>query len=423
MSNKEKTIHINSPSIQGKKNEILSDLKSFWHEFTHPKPNVVFRTKGGIDRTFLLLVVLLVLIGTIMIFSSSYVYAEKKLGNSMYYVYRQLLFAGIGLLAMFGFSRIDYAIIKKLTFPLFMVSYLLLAAVPVLGRSHMGATRWIKIGPIEFQPSETMKFALVLVLAFYLSYFSTKLHKFTYGILIPGALVGIVCVTTLVEHHMSGTIILFLLGLFLICIAGANLKTIAIGGGVFAAGATVVILFTDYMKSRLDAWLHAEKYLTGKGWQPYQSLLAIGAGGLFGVGLGNSLEKYLWLPEPHNDFIFAILCEELGLFGALGLMTLFVLLAWRGIKIARNAPDLFSSYLVLGLVAKVFLQFVLNIAVVTSSIPTTGISLPFISYGGTALLVQLGEMGIVLSISRYRSTDISVVQQSDNKSIINSEGE
>ena len=420
MSEKEKNLHISTPSVRETKNLIISELKSFWHELTHPKPNIVMRTKGGVDRTFLLLIILLLLVGTIMIFSSSYVYSAKKLGDAMYYVKRQTLYVGIGLLAMFGFSRLDYAIIKKLTFPLFIISYLMLAAVPVLGRTHMGATRWIKIGPIEFQPSETMKFALVLVLAFYLSYFSSKLHKFTYGILIPGTLIAIVCATTIVEHHMSGTIILFLLGLFMISIAGANLKTIAIGGGAFAGVALVIVLFTDYMKNRLDAWLHAEKYLTGKGWQPYQSLLAIGAGGLFGVGLGNSLEKYLWLPEPHNDFICAILCEELGLIGALGLITLFLLLVWRGLKIARNAPDLFSSYLVLGLICKVFIQFVLNIAVVTSSIPTTGISLPFISYGGTALLVQLGEMGIVLSISRYKSTpNVSVT----NKPIINSEGE
>ncbi|MCR5457608.1 MAG: putative lipid II flippase FtsW [Clostridiales bacterium] len=420
MSEKEKNLHISTPSVRETKNLIVSELKSFWHELNHPKPNIVMRTKGGVDRTFLLLIILLLLVGTIMIFSSSYVYSAKKLGDAMYYVKRQTLYVGIGLLAMFGFSRLDYAIIKKLTFPLFIISYLMLAAVPVLGRTHMGATRWIKIGPIEFQPSETMKFALVLVLAFYLSYFSSKLHKFTYGILIPGTLIAIVCATTIVEHHMSGTIILFLLGLFMISIAGANLKTIAIGGGAFAGVALVIVLFTDYMKNRLDAWLHAEKYLTGKGWQPYQSLLAIGAGGLFGVGLGNSLEKYLWLPEPHNDFIFAILCEELGLIGALGLITLFLLLVWRGLKIARNAPDLFSSYLVLGLICKVFIQFVLNIAVVTSSIPTTGISLPFISYGGTALLVQLGEMGIVLSISRYKSTpSVSVT----NKPIINSEGE
>ena len=420
MSDKEKSIHINTPSVRETKNLIVSELKSFWHELTHPKPNLVMRTKGGMDKTFLLLILILLLVGSIMIFSSSYVYSAKKLGDAMYYVKRQALYAGIGLLAMFGFSRLDYALIKKLTFPLFIISYLMLAAVPILGRTHMGATRWIKIGPIEFQPSETMKFALVLVLAFYLSYFSTKLHKFTFGILIPGSLIAIVCATTIVEHHMSGTIILFLLGLFMISIAGANLKTIAIGGGAFAGVALVIVLFTDYMKDRLDAWLHAEKYLTGKGWQPYQSLLAIGSGGLFGVGLGNSLEKYLWLPEPHNDFIFAILCEELGLIGALGLITLFLLLVWRGLKIARNAPDLFSSYLVLGLICKVFVQFVLNIAVVTSSIPTTGISLPFISFGGTALMVQLGEMGIVLSISRYKSTpNVSVT----NKPIINSEGE
>jgi len=202
---------------------------------------------------------------------------------------------------------------------------------------------------------------------------------------------------------MSGTVILFLIGVFMIFMAGASWRWLAGLGGTFAAGALGVILFTDYMKNRIDAWLHPELYLQDKGWQPYQSLLAIGSGGLFGVGLGQSYQKHLWLPEPQNDFIFAIVCEELGFVGAVALIALFVLFMWRGFAIARRAPDIFSSMLVLGLTAKVGIQFILNIAVVTASIPTTGIALPFFSYGGTALVMQLGEMGILLSVSRYSS--------------------
>ena len=189
----------------------------------------------------------------------------------------------------------------------------------------------------------------------------------------------------------------------MIFMSGANWKVLATFGGVFGAGALGVMLFTNYMKKRIDAWLHPELYLKTGGWQPYQSLLAIGSGGLFGVGLGNSYQKHMWLPEPQNDFIFAILCEELGFIGAIALIALFVLFMWRGFVIAKRAPDTFSSVLVAGLTAKVGIQAMLNIAVVTSSIPTTGIALPFFSYGGTALVMQLAEMGIILSVSRYSS--------------------
>lgn len=248
-----------------------------------------------------------------------------------------------------------------------------------------------------------MKFALVLLLASYISFFSTKIKEFKYGILIPAMITGVVCVITLLEHHMSGTIILFLIGASMIFMSGANWKILATIGGVFGAGALGVMLFTNYMKKRIDAWLHPELYLQTGGWQPYQSLLAIGSGGLFGVGLGNSYQKHMWLPEPQNDFIFAILCEELGFLGAIALIVLFVLFIWRGFVIAKRAPDTFSSVLVAGLTAKVGIQAMLNIAVVTSSIPTTGIALPFFSYGGTALVMQLAEMGIILSVSRYSS--------------------
>lgn len=376
---------------------------SFLSELLHPQINTVYRVRSGVDRVFLVIVVLLLCYGSVMVFSSSYVFAKATLHDSLWFVKKQIFFAVAGVMVMMAVSFIDYGFIKKFTVPIFAASFLMLAAVPFVGVTNKGATRWLKIGPIQFQPSEIMKFALVLLLAAYISFFSAKIKQFRYGILIPAAITGAVCVTTLLEHHMSGTIILFLIGASMIFMSGANWKVLATFGGVFGAGALGVMLFTNYMKKRIDAWLHPELYLRTGGWQPYQSLLAIGSGGLFGVGLGNSYQKHLWLPEPQNDFIFAILCEELGFIGAVALVALFILLIWRGFIIAKRAPDTFSSVLVAGLTAKVGIQAMLNIAVVTASIPTTGIALPFFSYGGTALVMQLAEMGIILSVSRYSS--------------------
>jgi cell division protein FtsW len=209
---------------------------------------------------------------------------------------------------------------------------------------------------------------------------------------------------------MSATIILFIIGAAMIFIAGADMKWVGGIGATFATAAAGLILFTDYTKARVDAWLHPENDPGGSSWQPYQSLLAIGSGGIFGVGLGNSYQKHLWLPEPQNDFIFAIVCEELGMIGAFTMIALFMILMWRGFVIALKAPDTFSAMLVMGLTLKVSIQAILNIAVVTTTIPTTGIALPFFSYGGTALIMQLAEMGIILSISRFSSGEKSLFE-------------
>ena len=386
-------------------NAAKSSKRSFFDELFHPEISTVYRVRGGVDRVFLIIVVLLICYGSVMVFSSSYVFAKARMQDSLFFVKKQLLFALLGTAAMIVMSHIDYAFIKKFTVPIFGVSLLMLAAVPVFGQTVKGATRWIKIGPIQFQPSDIMKFSLVLFLAAYISFFKERTKTFKYGILFPALITGVVCGVTLLEHHMSGTIILFLIGASMIFISGASWKWLAGSAGSFGGIALGVILFTDYMKNRVDAWLHPELYLQDKGWQPYQSLLAIGSGGLFGVGLGKSYQKHLWLPEPQNDFIFAILCEELGLIGALALIVLFLLLIWRGFVIAKRAPDMFSSLLVTGLTAKVGIQAILNIAVVTASVPTTGIALPFFSYGGTALVMQLVEMGIILSVSRYSAQE------------------
>ncbi|MGN1095464.1 MAG: FtsW/RodA/SpoVE family cell cycle protein, partial [Eubacteriales bacterium] len=348
--------------------------KSFWQELRSPAPvNTVYRVRGGVDTTFLIIVVLLLCFGTVMVFSASYAYAGSKFHDSLYFVKKQSVWALLGIAALVLFSFVDYALIRKLTLPIFCVSYLLLWCVfiPGIGVSSKGAQRWVSIGPLQFQPSDVMKFALVLLLAFYISYAPERMKKFKYGILVPASIIIVVCGTTILEHHVSGAVILFLIGAVMILISGASAKWLAGISGTAASVVAVIVFFTDYAKKRVDAWLHPENFLQSSGWQPYQSLLAIGSGGIFGVGLGNSYQKQLWLPEPQNDFIFAIICEELGLIGGLTVIALFLLLVWRGFVIAKRAPDTFSSLLVMGLVSKVGIQALLNIAVVTATIPTT----------------------------------------------------
>lgn len=380
-----------------------------FHALTSPDQNTVYRVRGGVDRTFLIIVVLLVCYGSIMVASASYVFARAQMGDSFYFIKKQLIWATIGIIAMVVMSVVDYGFLKKATPAIFAVSYVLLwlVFVPGIGVTNKGATRWVDLKIVQFQPSDVMKFALVLMMALYISKFQQKAKTFQYGILCPACIVILVCGTVALEKHMSATIILFLIGASMIFIAGADMRWVGGVGSAFAVVATYLILFTDYTKARVDAWLHPEKDLGGKGWQPYNSLLAIGSGGIFGVGLGNSYQKHLWLPEPQNDFIFAIVCEELGMVGAFTLIALFMLLMWRGFYIATKAPDTFSSLLVMGLTLKVSIQAILNIAVVTTTIPTTGIALPFFSYGGTALVMQLAEMGIILSISRFSSGEKS----------------
>ncbi|MBQ7291988.1 MAG: putative lipid II flippase FtsW [Clostridia bacterium] len=359
------------------------------------------------DTTFLIIVLLLLCYGSVMVFSASYAFAEYRFQNSLFFVKKQTLWAAAGIAVMILFSRIDYRILRKFTIPIFCISYVLLwfVFVPGIGSSSHGATRWVDLKIISFQPSDIMKFAIVLLFALYISTYIDKIGQFKYGILIPASILIVVCGSVIVQKHISGTVIIFLIGAVMILVSGASAKWL---GGICAAGASVVvsiILFTDYASARVEAWLHPETVLKDGGWQPYQSLLAIGSGGFFGVGLGNSYQKQLWLPEPQNDFIFAIVCEELGFVGGIAVIVLFMALMWRGFYIAKKAPDTFSSLLVTGLVAKVGIQALLNIAVVTTTIPTTGIALPFFSYGGTALIMQLMEMGIVLSVSRYTSQE------------------
>jgi len=392
-----------------KPKEFLSgEAAEIWNNLNSSKElDSVHRVRGGMDTTFLIIVILLLCYGSIMVFSASYAFAEQNFGNSLFFVKKQSLWAIVGVFALIFFSRVDYRILRKFAIPIFGVSYILLwfVFIPGIGSSSHGATRWVDLKIISFQPSDIMKFSIVLIFALYISCYSEKMGKFKYGILFPAALLVVVCASVIVQKHVSATVIIFLIGAVMILISGASAKWLS---GICIVGASavcIIIFFTDYASARVEAWLHPETVLMDGGWQPYQSLLAIGSGGFFGVGLGNSFQKQLWLPEPQNDFIFAIVCEELGFVGGIAVITLFISLMWRGLTIAKRAPDKFSALLVTGLVAKVGIQALLNIAVVTTTIPTTGIALPFFSYGGTALIMQLAEMGIVLSVSRYSSQE------------------
>lgn len=386
--------------------KVPKNKKTFLQEFRSEKPlDTIYRIKSGVDSTFLVIVLALLCFGTVMVFSSSYFFAETRFGNSTFFVKRQTIYAIMGAIAMIFFSFIDYRLLKNWALPIFGISYILMFCVflPGIGKSEKGATRWVDLKIITFQPSDVMKFSIVLILALYFSYVISKTKKFKYGIFLPACILLAVCFATIIQKHISGTVIIFLIGAVMILVSGASAKWL---GGICALGASAVcaiIFFTDYATERVNAWLHPETVLKDGGWQPYQSMLAIGSGGIFGVGLGNSYQKQSYLPEPQNDFIFAIICEELGLIGGICVIGLFIALVWRGLSIAKKAPDTFSGLLVTGLVAKVGIQALLNIAVVTATIPTTGIALPFFSYGGTALIMQLAEMGIVLSVSRYSS--------------------
>lgn len=368
----------------------------------------VYREKGAIDRPMLVIILLLICFGSIMVFSASYAYALDEMGDSYYFIKRQIVFAIIGIFIMFGVSFVDYRYIRMATPLYFGVSALLLVAVLVLGVAEGEAVRWIDLGPFSFQPSEIMKLGLVLMLGWYYSLTEKQVResKFMksswFGTFVPLAIVAGVCVLIALEKHISGTIIMFAIGMIVIFVAGGKLLWFGFASVGFVAAVAGIITFTDYATKRLDIWLHPENYsVQSEVWQTLQGLYAVGSGGFFGVGLGNSRQKHLFVSQPQNDFIFAIIGEELGFMGAALVIILFVVFIWRALVIAKRAPDTFSKLVATGIAAKVGIQAFLNIAVVTGTIPNTGISLPFFSYGGTALLILFLEMGVLLSISRY----------------------
>lgn len=366
-----------------------------------------FVSKGAIDISFFAIVIALLTIGLIMLLSASYPYALQHEDDSYYYFKRQLIFAVVGIAGMILVSRINYRILKVLNYPILGISLLLLVVVLFyhvdLGRDE-DFKRWIPIGPLTFQPSDLAKFALVLFLAVYMTKYKKKMNNILYGVIIPGGVILCFCGLIYLEHHLSCTILMLLIGVAMMFTGGTKWQYFAIGVGVVAALVVVVVTKPDilpkYQAERIIAWLDKGYEPLGARWQINNALYAIGSGGFFGVGLGNSKQKYLYVSEPQNDFIFSIVCEELGFVGAVAIIVLFGLLFYRGVKIAIRCEDRFGSLLVIGIVAQVAIQTIFNILVVTDSMPNTGISLPFFSYGGTALLILCLEMGVVLSVSR-----------------------
>ena len=360
---------------------------------------------AAVDIPFLTLVLLLLAVGLAMLYSASSAQSmyDTHYASSTRYLMKQAVCAVLGLGCMVLFSRIPAKLWFRLAWPLYGVSIVLLLLVLVMGRSVNGAQRWISIGGIQFQPSELAKFTMILCFARLTRKYGPDAKKFRFGVLGFGtALLGIL-VPLALEKHLSAILLMGMVAVVMMFIAGTDPRWLLAGAGAAVLFVIVYITFMGYAGDRVTAWLHPEADPGDTGYQILQSLYAIGSGGLFGLGLGKSRQKYLYLPFQYNDYIFAVICEELGLAGALGIIVLFCLTILRGYWIALRARDRFSTVLAAGLVTLIAIQTILNLGVVTNLLPSTGIALPFFSYGGTALAVNLGEMGIVLSISRHRN--------------------
>lgn len=368
-----------------------------------------FFVTGSIDIPFLALTIALLTIGLIMLFSASYPYAYYNQNHDSYYFFtRQFIFAVVGLIAMAVMSKVNYKWLKVAVIPLLAVTLFLLVLVLFYHTNVGNFKRWIPMpGGLTFQPSDLAKFTIILVLASYISDYYGKMKKIKYGIAYPLGIISIFCGLIFLEHHMSCTILMFLIGATLMWVGGSDWKLFAFGLAVLVLVVFVVItapgLLEDYAGDRIKAWLDKDFDPMGDRWQTNNSLYAIGSGSFFGAGLGNSKQKYLYVSEPQNDFIFSIVCEELGFIGAAVIILLFGALVVRGFVIAARCQDKFGSLLVIGIVAQIGLQVGLNILVVTDTIPNTGIALPFFSYGGTAILMLLFQIGVVLSVSRKSS--------------------
>lgn len=369
--------------------------------------------KGGIDIPMLLITAALVLFGCVMVYSASSVYAEQYHDDTTYFIARHLVF----LLLAVAFTAVVVKFCtpifwRDFSYVLFGVSIVLLLLVLVIGSDlGSGAKRWLDFKVITVQPSEIAKLALVLTMARFMSTHEKAIlseHRFggnfRYGVLYPGLMIGAIAALVAAERHISGLMIIGMLGIAVMFLGGTRMRWIVGIGSLVALAGVVLILVSDYAQARVDTWLKIEEAdPLGAAWQTLQGLMAIGSGGFFGTGLGGSRQKFGYVSQPQNDFIFTIVCEELGFVGAALVIGLFIAFTWRGFHIARHAPDKCSALIVYGLTFKVALQTIMNIAVVTNSMPNTGISLPFFSYGGTSLLLQIFEVGIILSISRYAS--------------------
>ena len=369
---------------------------------------------GSIDYQVLLIVLALITFGAVMSFSASYAFAEFRYDDSTYFIKRYILFAVMSIIGTAVFVFIGNPRLWRIFGAgSYAVSIILLLLVLVKGSSGGGAQRWLSFGFFTVQPSEIAKMAVVMTLALYMAFYEKEIKSvhvfggsFRKGVLVPGMIIGIICALVMLEKHISGVIIIGLIGLAVMYLGGTHKKWIFLILGILAVAAIVLILVSSYAQDRVTSWLKIAFSpdtvdTHGDAWQTLHGLDAIGSGGLFGRGLGNSLLKEGYVSQPQNDFIFTIICEELGFVGAAIVIGLFALLVYRGFRIASRCPDKYLSLVAYGLSFKVALQVILNVAVVTNSIPNTGVALPFFSSGGSSLAVQIFEMGIILSISRF----------------------
>jgi len=363
------------------------------------------RTDEGVDPIFLILLLLLLGVGLVMLYSASYAQSHYDTGytQSTRYLQKQGLCALIGLGAMIILSRIPPEFWLRWAWVLYGISIVLLLSVLLFGESVNGARRWINIAGLQFQPSEIAKFTLIVLFAKLTKDFGKRAREFRWGVLGFGAALMGILVPLALEKHLSAIMLMGMVAVVMMFVAGTHPKWLLAGAGAAAAFVVVYVNFMGYAGDRITAWQHPDQDPSDTGYQILQSLYAIGSGGLFGLGLGKSKQKYLYLPFQYNDYIFAVICEELGLVGAMLIIALFAVLILRGYWIALHGASRFQTVLAAGLVSLIAVQTILNLGVVTNLLPSTGIALPFFSYGGTALAVNLGEMGIVLSISRYRN--------------------
>ena len=397
-----------TPARQLKNGPRLVDAPPVRAEKPARNPEDKVQKTGTMDRPLLLLIFLLVGLGLLCLFSASYATAyDSKDGNSTFYIFRQAIFAVGGSAAMLVLSRRNYHKLHYLAIPSLILAVAVMATIKVPGLKNMWvtinqATRWIKI-PLAgtFQPSELAKIAVILCFSSLATiYGKKKMHTLRYGILPFMGIIAVFAVEMYWEKHLSGTALIAAIGMVIIFIGGANIFWFGLGGVSVGAAGIWYIKSHEYAMTRIRVWLDPFLDYRGKGWQGAQSQIAIGSGGLWGLGLGQSRQKHLYLPEPANDFIFSVWCEEMGFVGAVLLVLLFAALIWRGYYIALHCPDKFGTLLAAGITTQIAVQTILNLCVVTGLLPVTGASLPFFSYGGTALLIQLAEMGILLAISR-----------------------
>lgn len=371
-----------------------------------PKDKIIVSERGMLDLPFLILTVLLVAIGVIMMFSASFARSYVEEGNSTYYFARQGVFAVIGIGIMMLVSYVNYQLWRSLSFPILAASVVLLILVLLMGSSGGGAVRWLVIFGIRFQPSEVAKLGVVLSFAAMIAGYRDKMQTMKYGVIPFVAILTVMAGLLILEKHLSATLIILALGASMMFLGGTKLRWFGLGALVVAGAVLIYLNTMGYASDRIAAWKDPFSMAKDEGFQIVQSLYAIGSGGFMGLGLGKGRQKYLYLPEEHNDYIFSIVCEELGFVGAVLIILLFILLIVRGYWIAMHSRDRFGALVTAGLTTLLLLQVFLNIGVVTNFLPATGISLPFFSYGGTALLLQLFEMGIILNVSRSNKQNL-----------------